>query len=220
MPAGNKTGISVYPLHILGSLCADLAGGPEKGTGATIHHDKIEASGEIRDQLTVSIKCMTKLVAGGVIDLQVSGKAATGFESERSAVRAVIDTLRTQYGVFPADFSYAFIAEKRTMYNAMQTKLHEIEHAYFCLDTPVAGYSHAMKNFISTLTAWLDSNHQTAHPKTVATIRKMIDWGTASTAYIDRAKTETAKCLPSKCETTAPCLLELDKTAAMPMVRS
>jgi hypothetical protein len=64
----------------------------------------------------------------GCINLAVSGDHyAGGGDAEHSTAVAMVETLRTEYGIFPTDYNYVLISEKRVMYQAMRICLR-----FFC----------------------------------------------------------------------------------------
>lgn len=213
------TSVFIWPVHILTSLYGDLVGGPERGRGFIIEHNEIVENGEVWDRLTVKIHCRTALVPRGRIDLEVLGENARGFETDCTTILAIVEALRTDYGIFPADFSYAVIAEKRGLFNAMQGALQEIVQAYFKMDEAIAGYNDSMSNFKNALSSWLNANHEGARVYTVAAVRTMTVWATNSAA-VNKGKTVAANTVSTLSATRSnpPGLRRLDRTAPMPMV--
>ncbi|CAD6228292.1 unnamed protein product [Miscanthus lutarioriparius] len=214
-----ESAVFVWPMHILTALYRDLVGRGRRGHGFMIEHNKlVENDGEL-DKLKVKIHCRTTLVPGVRIDLEVSGESRRGFDADCTAIIAVVEALRMQYGIFPADYSYAVIAEKRGIFNEMGAALEGFINAYFEMDDSIAGYHSSIINLTGALSNWLTNSHTTARVYTKAAVRAMNVWATKCASAIMKERTVTTNVVSmlSAKEPPPASLVRMDRTAPMPM---
>jgi len=215
-----ESAVFVWPMHILTALYGDLVGGHGRRRGFMIEHNKVVENGEEGDRLTVKINCRTSLVPSGRIHLEVSGESRRGFDADRTTILAVVEALRMQYSIFPADYSYGVIAEKRGLYNAMGGALQGFIKTYFEMEEADAGYHSSMLDLTRALSTWLTSSHAGARVDTIAAVGAMQVWATNCAAAIDieRTATRNVVSMVSARESPPAGLARLDRTAPMPMV--
>lgn len=98
----------------------------------------------------------------GRITLGACGRWCEGaVEAERSCMLAMLQAIRSQYNLFPADFNYVAISEKRGLFNAMKNAFDPC-HAEFVEMSNILKERHSELSMLCDFASvWIGDHH---HP--------------------------------------------------------
>lgn len=158
------TPLFVWPMYLVGGVFADLHAGNEVNSAFEIMYTSVAEDGTIGTRLTIFFQLDSPLSATGRVNIAASGGRYPGAaEAERSAALALIEALRLDHAIFPADYSYIRIAEKRQLYNAMRSALTDFHQQYQKLAENASLAQSAMMALTTDLSAWLGRTHPGAN---------------------------------------------------------
>lgn len=154
--------VFVSPLTLAGGLYADLHGVNAITKPMEMMHATLDNNGQMTHQVTLILDFETPLVPEGRIRIDAAGGQFTGgAESEREAVAAFFEAVRTQHHIFPADFNYVVISEKMALFNSMRESLISFCTNYNELQQCVTDCRSGIVQLCGDVSAWLGLRHNT-----------------------------------------------------------
>lgn len=152
--------VFVWPLHLLGGVYADLHAGRPLSRGFEMMHTNLEEDGVRGDKVTLYFDFESPLGPNGRINVTATGGRFVGVaEAERSAVQSMVEAIRREDHVFPADYNYVVIVEKRALYDAMKSALMNFRASYVAMEFSLRKSHAGIVSLCRKVSSWLGRGH-------------------------------------------------------------
>lgn len=144
----------------MSGIHADLHGDSPVNDQYDLMHGKIKNQDLDGFKASVLFDFPSTLVPVGRIAIAAAGRWFEGdVEAEHSCMLTMIEAVHTQFNLFPADFSYMAISEKRALFNAMMNAIEPCRADFVQMSIMMKECYTQLSMLCDLVSVWIGDHH-------------------------------------------------------------